>query len=316
VSSAKPPKPHVGASGLPRLDDFEQDVTTTRQTDPVMSMAPASRMSARPMLLVVAGLEAGRLIAFDRDMIVFGRGPTCDVVLPDDGVSRKHAIIRRRGDDYVLEDLRSKNGTFVEGEPVLLRPIGFDVAFQLGPNVVVRLAMMTQAEARLAMQLYDSAMRDPLTQCFNRRYFFERLGSEIAYAERHRTAVSLIVFDFDHFKRLNDVHGHAAGDDVLRLGAARVLEALRTEDVLARIGGEEFAVVLRGIDHKNALICGERVRRAVEAGVSPVRATISAGVATTDDMPTATSQGLFAIADRRLYEAKEAGRNQVRGRTP
>ncbi len=314
MTSAKPPKPQLGASGLPQLDDFEPDVTTTRQTDPTMS-GPASRMSARPMLTVVSGLEAGRIVAFDRDEIVLGRGSTCHVVLPDDGISRMHAVVRRRGDEYVLEDLRSKNGTFIEGEPVVLRAIGLDVTFQLGPNVVVRLSLMTQAEARLALQLYDSSMRDPLTQCYNRRYFFERLRSEIAYAERHRSAVSLVVFDFDHFKRLNDEHGHPTGDDVLRLGAARVLAALRTEDVLARIGGEEFAVVLRGIEHGHAVLCAERVRRAVEAGVLPVRATISAGVSTTDDMPASTPQGLFEIADGRLYEAKAAGRNRVCGRT-
>lgn len=266
------------------------------------------------MLTVVAGADAGRVVALDRDELVVGRAPICHLVLPDDGISRRHAIVRRRGSSYVLEDLGSKNGTFIEGEPIVVREIAPDASFQLGPHVIIRLSMMTQAEARLAHQLYESSMRDPLTQCFNRRYLFERIRAELAYAERHRSAVSLVVFDFDHFKRLNDTHGHAAGDDVLRFGARRVLAALRTEDVLSRIGGEEFAILLRGIAHPDAILCAERVRRAVESGTGTVPATISLGVATTDDLAVPTPEELFEVADRRLYEAKHAGRNQVRGR--
>lgn len=315
MPSVKPPQPRVGATGLPRLDDFEQDVTTTRQTDPQMAAGPASsKLSARAMLTVVSGIEAGRVIGFEGDDIVIGRNSSCHLVLPDDGVSRRHAAVRRRGDTFVLEDLGSKNGTFIEGEPVMVREIGLDHTFQLGPNVVIRLSLMTEVEAQLARQLYDSSMRDPLTHCYNRRYLFERMRSEIAYAERHKTFVSLVVFDFDHFKKLNDLHGHAGGDEVLRSGAQRALDALRTEDVLARIGGEEFAVLLRGIDHAAAVVCAERVRRAIESAGGPLSATISAGVSTTDDLPTPTAEGLFETADRRLYAAKEAGRNRVRGR--
>lgn len=315
MSSAKPPKHRVGPSGLPRLDDFEQDVTTTRQTDTDVNAGPASsRASARAMLTVVAGGDAGRVVSLNSDETVIGRGSSCHLMLPDEGVSRKHASVRRRGGAYYLADLASKNGTYIEDERIVIREITPDVAFRLGPNVVVRLSLMTAAEARLATQLYESSVRDPLTQCFNRRYLFERLRSELAYSERHRTLVSLVVFDFDNFKRLNDTHGHPAGDDVLRVGARRVLGALRTEDVLARIGGEEFAVVLRGIGHSDAIVCAERVRKAVEGGTGAVPATISAGVATTDDLPEPTAEKLFQLADARLYEAKNAGRNRVRGR--
>ncbi len=317
VSSVKPPRTRLGSSGLPLLDDFEQDVTATRQTATDVNVAPASsRTSARPMLTVVAGDDAGRVIPLGLDETVIGRGSTCHLVLPDDGVSRKHASVRRRGGAYYLADLGSKNGTYIEDERIVIRQVLPDAAFRLGPNVVVRLSMLTAAEARLASQLYESSVRDPLTQCFNRRYLFERLRSELAYAERHRTLVSLVVYDFDHFKKLNDTFGHPAGDEVLRVGTRQVIGALRTEDVLARIGGEEFAIALRGISHTEAVVCAGRVRKAIEGATGAVKATISAGVATTDDLREPTAEKLFQLADARLYEAKHAGRNRVRGRPP
>ena len=107
-------------------------------------------------------------------------------------------------------------------------------------------------------------MRDALTRAHNRRYLVERLGSEIAYARRHVTHLALIMFDLDHFKRVNDTHGHLAGDEVLREVAALVSRLIRAEDVFARFGGEEFVVLVRGIEHDNATRFAERMRSAVE----------------------------------------------------
>ncbi len=306
----------VGSSGLPNLDNFDYEATSTRQTE-TSHVAPASsRRASRAMLVVVAGADAGRIIPFERKEIVIGRATTCELVLPDPGVSRRHARVLRRGSTVFLEDLHSKNGTFLDGTEVTRRELSPEDMFQIGPNVVIRLTMMTDIEAHLARQLYDSSVRDPLTQVFNRRYFFERLRGELAYAERHKVAVSLVVVDFDHFKQLNDTFGHPAGDAVLKDGAKRMLLSLRSEDVLARIGGEEFAIVLRAISHPDAITCAERVRRAIEQGPAPTSITISAGVATTDELAPGefTPEALFEVADKRLYEAKSEGRNRVVGR--
>jgi two-component system, cell cycle response regulator len=306
-----------GDSGLPNLDNFDYEATSTRQTE-TSAVAPASsRRASRAMLAVVAGADAGRVIPFDGKEVVIGRATNCELLLPDPGVSRRHARVVRRGSAVFLEDLRSKNGTFVDGAEVTRRELQPEDMFQVGPNVVIRLTMMTDIEAHLARQLYESSVRDPLTHVFNRRYFFERLRSELAYAERHKGEVSVIAIDFDHFKQLNDTFGHAAGDAALRDGAKRILLTLRSEDVLARVGGEEFAIVLRAITHGDALVCAERVRRAVELGSGSCPITISAGVATTDDLESEhfNAEALYEIADRRLYRAKSAGRNRVSGRT-
>jgi diguanylate cyclase (GGDEF)-like protein len=192
----------------------------------------------------------------------------------------------------------------------------------IGPHVTLRFATLTDEELRLAQDLYDSSMRDPLTRAYNRRYLTSRVMGEAAYVVRHGGVMSLLTFDYDHFKRLNDTHGHAIGDAVLREGAALVRRTLRSEDVLARIGGEEFAIVLRGIGRAAAVKCAERVRAALQAGLVSlngvyVDATVSIGVATSDEVEMDESGlNLMKLADDRLYAAKGAGRNRVVGAPP
>lgn len=310
----------VGDSGLPDLArDPHYEVTTTRQTE-TNARAPISvRTTARPTLTVIAGVDAGRVVRIDDAEMVIGRASTCGLALPDPGVSRTHARLVREATGFIIEDLKSKNGTFVDGDPITRRPISYGETIQIGPHVLLRFDMLSSVEESLSRQLYESSMRDALTKAYNRRYLIERLMAEIAFAARHGTELSLVVFDFDHFKQVNDRFGHAGGDAVLQQGTARVLTALRAEDVLARIGGEEFAFLLRGIDGENAVACAERVRIALAGapvmhGDTAIQATASFGVSTFSECvkPVACDQ-LFAAADRRLYEAKRLGRNRVVG---
>lgn len=310
----------IGESGLPNLGaDPHYEATTTRQTETNVSAPISGRSAARPTLMVVAGADAGRVVRVTGDHVLIGRASTCDVVLPDPGVSRTHARLVLESSRYVVEDLGSKNGTFLDGDKITKQGIAYGQTIQIGPHVLIRFDMLSTVEESLSRQLYESSMRDPLTKTYNRRHLVERLLAEIAFAMRHGTELSLVMFDFDHFKRVNDTHGHGAGDAVLKEGTQRVSSALRVEDVLARIGGEEFAVALRGIGADNAVACAERVRAAIAScpilhdGVS-IAATASFGVATLSecDKPVTPDQ-LFTLADRRLYEAKRLGRNRVVG---
>jgi diguanylate cyclase (GGDEF)-like protein len=158
---------------------------------------------------------------------------------------------------------------------------------------------------------------DGLTQVFNRRYFNEALEREFNRSKRYDRALSLIAFDIDHFKRVNDTHGHLAGDNLLRQIATAVKPRLRREDIFARTGGEEFGILLPEIAADGAMITAEKVRRIVES--TPLRyeqqvipVTVSLGVSqmVTEDT---TPEELYKRADERLYEAKQGGRNRVVG---
>lgn len=173
-------------------------------------------------------------------------------------------------------------------------------------------------EARLhdlARQLYEASIHDPLTGVLNRRFFAKQLVKEMAYARRHGTTVSVVILDIDHFKQVNDVFGHSTGDTVLCDVAARLKRQLRDEDYLARFGGEEFVVLLRGVHATGAAAAAERLRAAVaanpvEARVASIPVTISVGCATHAG-GEGSGDELLSLADARLYLAKRSGRNRV-----
>jgi diguanylate cyclase (GGDEF)-like protein len=161
------------------------------------------------------------------------------------------------------------------------------------------------------------SVRDGLTGVYNRRYFNDRLASEFAYAIRHRTPLCVILGDIDHFKVINDTHGHAVGDLVLRRVAGELQASVRTEDLVARFGGEEFVVMTRGIDAEGAKAFAERIRAIIARAVinaesTRVPVTMSLGVAHTQNAPDVnTADMLIESADVALYAAKRGGRNRV-----
>ena len=188
----------------------------------------------------------------------------------------------------------------------------------IGASIYFRFAIADEAEEILFRRQYESSILDGLTGAVNRRHLDERLESELAYAKRHQTELSLLMMDVDHFKEINDRHGHPAGDHVLRVLGATIRQTLRLEDVFARYGGEEFAIVARGLDQARGLALAERIRRLVEQTSfrfkgSRLPVKISIGVATAADcLKEITSELLVSLADRALYQAKAEGRNCCR----
>lgn len=166
---------------------------------------------------------------------------------------------------------------------------------------------LEQANAALATE----SRTDALTGLANRAAFDVRLDEEIHRAERHKQPLALLMMDVDHFKAFNDEFGHPAGDEVLRTVARLVRERSRQSDYPARVGGEEFAVILTNTALEGAAILAERFRRAIERGPWAHRPiTLSVGVAVADDENT-SSLALLDLADRALYRAKGQGRNRV-----
>ncbi len=196
-------------------------------------------------LVFVAGEGAlGRSIALDGELVL-GRDAACAVPLAADDVSRRHARVAPEGGGHVLVDLDSTNGTFVNGRRVGRHRLAPGDRVQVGP-FVARYLRAGDAEAAALAALADLAQRDPLTGLANRRAFEEALRREVARARRSGAPLAVAALDVDHFKRVNDAHGHAAGDAVLAAVAARAAAALRAGDLLARVGGEEFAALLPG----------------------------------------------------------------------
>jgi diguanylate cyclase (GGDEF)-like protein len=163
--------------------------------------------------------------------------------------------------------------------------------------------------ARLVARLTHESRVDPLTGLLNRRGLEERFAAELARAKRDARPLAVVTVDIDHFKRINDKHGHQAGDRALVWLAAMLNEHTRGADIVARVGGEEFVIVLPGADGAAAQELAERLRRAIEEGDAEHPFTISAGVASA--LAPSTAHTLLDAADRALYAAKHAGRNRV-----
>lgn len=294
-------------------DDWEETTHTTDQIGDKLS----SGQPAKPCLTALTGSATGQVFKLQFGETVLGRATGCGVRLNDEGISRQHARARDDNGRAWLEDLGSRNGTFVNGvkisTPTELRE---GDKIQVGSSTVLRFGYQDDLDESFHENLLSSALRDGLTKLFNKRYLMDRLDSELKFAQRHQTAISLLLLDLDHFKKVNDTHGHLAGDSVLAMVAAALAKAVRNEDVVARYGGEEMAVVLRAIGIEAAVHTAERLRKVVENTVVPVdgdeiKCTVSIGVAGFPTTQAKSIEELVEAADKALYRAKHAGRNRV-----
>ena len=301
------------------IDDDEDDdleLTAVGSRTELLAALTQKAKSQRPWLVVVSGSTSiGKMYRLEH-RVILGRAPQCDVQLDEEGVSRRHAMLERTVEGNVqILDLGSCNGTFVNGEPASRATLSDGDKIQIGNATILKFSYQDELDEALQRNLYESATRDPLTHAINKRGFEEAFVKEYGFARRHGRALSLMTFDVDHFKRVNDTHGHPVGDYVLRRLAQVVTASIRAEDLFARVGGEEFVVLLRDIGPENAFECADRLRRSIEqtlfeTGGARIPVTISAGVATLQ-AGHPSHQALLEAADRALYEAKGSGRNRV-----
>ena len=296
------------------VDDWDEDTTATNLAEKLVDVGPRRD---RPCLTVLTGTSTGTIYKLAQGSHVIGRKENTELRITDDGITRPHAQPRCEGDLVFVEDMGSRNGTYVNGrlitEPT---PLHDGDKIQVGRTTVIRYALHDELDESFHDNLLSSALRDPLTKLFNKRYLMDRLDSELKFAHRHETAVSILMLDLDHFKRINDSYGHLAGDAVLMHLAQILVKAVRNEDVVARFGGEEIVIILRSISLELALTLGERLRRTVEKQVvthqdREIEATVSIGVAGFPSTRAETVEQLLDAADKALYRAKHAGRNTV-----
>jgi diguanylate cyclase (GGDEF)-like protein len=272
--------------------------------------------SDRACLVVIYGPELGKRAALGHGGFEIGRSSRSDLAIDQESISRHHAKITYDGQSHVIEDLGSTNGTFVNDQNLKRSKLKDGDQIKLGRSILKYMSG-DNIEANYHEEIYRLMTMDALTQTHNRRYFNEALEREYQRSLRYRRALSLLLFDIDHFKQINDTYGHVAGDSVLRQLALVVKPRLRQQDVLARVGGEEFAVLLPEVEAAGALVAAEKVRRLVEGARFIVDAkefgcTVSVGVSAFATNMSAPVM-LYEAADKNLYEAKRAGRNRVAG---
>ena len=271
----------------------------------------------RPCLVMIRGDFVGEVYELDADVKMVGRSDEVDLTISDSSISRRHAMIVKRQEGFFVSDLGSTNGTFVNRELVsTARRLNEGDKLTLG-FVTFKFTFQDQDDTEYHQLLRNMAVKDGLTRVYNKRYFLESLAKEYEFNLRNQAGLSIVMFDIDHFKAVNDTYGHPAGDAILKDLTKLVETEARGYDLFARYGGEEFVFLMRGAPLEAAVGFAERVRGSIEAhdfeyeGVT-LKVTTSLGVSYWDGGKEVTCpEQLVQQVDEQLYKAKNGGRNRI-----
>ena len=283
---------------------------------PLQVTPKRERGEACLVLLHPPGPDIGRRMALVKQSYLVGRESDVDLVIPRSSVSRNHSRVTCDAEgEWWVQDLGSTNGTFVNEERVVSRLLVDGDQVRFG-DVIYKFLSGSNIESAYHEEIYRMTILDGLTGVHNKRYFLEFLERELAGAVRHGHPLTLVMFDVDHFKKINDSKGHLAGDEVLKDLAQRIKPRIRREDLFARYGGEEFACVLPSTALAGGIMFAEHLRslvseRPVVFESQPIPFTISLGVATVHNEGRVDVENLIKRADDNLYSAKRNGRNRV-----
>lgn len=240
-----------------------------------------------------------------------------------DGVTLCRRIRQRGAEPYtyiILLTSKTRKEDLLEGldagaDDYLTKPVDQE---ELAVRLRTGRRILTLQEQLIAAReaLRDLAAHDPLTGLWNHSAILQALTAEVARAEREAGAVGIIMADLDHFKQVNDTHGHGVGDLVLKETARRLRDAVRVYDLVGRVGGEEFLIVLPGCNRADVLVLGERIRARIsdtpiETPSGPLPVTVSVGATAWKPESRTGVETLVQTADNALYRAKRGGRNRV-----
>ena len=274
-------------------------------------------------LIEIYGNNKGKKIVLNKKETYIGRGKDNDIVIDSNSVSRMHAVIYKKEKNgttkVYIKDLKSTNGTYIKDRQI---PQERGVELNDGDKIkigstIYKFLMGNDIEGNYFEEIYRLTITDGLTEIYNKRAFLENLEREFNRSQRYNRPLSLIIFDIDHFKRVNDTYGHLTGDYVLKHLAKIIKNSVRSEEFFARYGGEEFVIIMPESTRSAAIKLGEKIRVLVESStflfegkIIPI--TISVGVATINPSIFKPIE-LISVADRNLYQAKATGRNRVVG---
>ncbi len=257
----------------------------------------------------------GKRFVLEHNPTRIGRGVDNQIVLDGDSVSRRHAHVEKKGIHWIVADDGSTNGTYLNDIAVPHEALlNNGDRIKIGATIFKFLSG-TDVEAKYHEEIYQMTIIDGLTQIYNKRYYKEALEKEMVRSRRYDRPLSMLMFDLDHFKRINDSFGHLAGDFVLKEIARIVQARIRRDEIFARFGGEEFVILLPETNLEGAISLAETLRHRVMEYTfvfqsESIRVTISIGVASVNSADR-TSEDLLLRSDERLYCAKNSGRNIV-----
>ncbi|MDX2087238.1 MAG: GGDEF domain-containing protein [Kofleriaceae bacterium] len=262
------------------------------------------------------GPDIGKRVPLLNQQYIVGRDNEAGFIVSRSSVSRQHA--RLYMDDngtWWVEDLNSTNGTFVNEARIKNQSLNDADQVRFG-DAIYKFLSGSNIESAYHEAIHNMAIQDGMTGIHNKRYFLEFLEREIAVCSRHGHPLTLVMFDVDHFKKINDTMGHLAGDAVLKDLCNRIRPRIRREDLFARYGGEEFACVLPSTALPGGIVFAEHLRTITEERPTvfdnkPIPFTISLGVTTLHKESGVDPSALIKRADENLYAAKRGGRNRV-----
>jgi len=287
------------------------------------SESTVGAQAAAPLLLyliIVRGGIPGTMLRLGQKSCSLGRSAENTFQFHDSTVSRRHTVLSIDAAGVAwLMDLGSTNGTFVNGRRIAtMTPVqaGDGSRIQLGSSTLLKYLKLDPCEEGFQRELYERSVRDNLTGLYNRGYFLSQIGPLAELNSMCELGLALILVDIDHFKRVNDTHGHTVGDLILREVADVLRESTRGEDLVARYGGEEFILALPSSSLEQATERAENIRsrlssRLVEASQARVGVTASLGLSYAPAGRVRDVTALITSADGALYQAKRSGRNCV-----
>lgn len=256
------------------------------------------------------------MVLLDDNKLLIGRDPAAGLCLPNGSVSRHHVEISLASNgNYVLQDLQSTNGTLVNGQRIATAELESGDTVKIGTYLFKFLAAGS-VESQYHETVYTAMTQDALTGAMNKRYLLEALSRELARSRRQSSELAVVMMDIDHFKCVNDTHGHLVGDEVLREFGRRLHQLCREDDLFARYGGEEFCLCVFGATRSDVEDITNRCLDVIrstpfQSAAGQLAITASFGVALHSEFADADTLGLINQADKRLYQAKECGRDRV-----
>lgn len=275
---------------------------------------PLAEDQQQPLLVVMHGSLLGMTYAIHDEVIAIGRSTTLDIPIDDENVSRRHAEIYLDGNAVRIKDLDSTNGTFVNSQRVTEAVLNDGDLILIG-RVLFKFIRSSSIENRFFGQMYALATTDFLTGIFNRQHIISRLESEFARSRRYNRPLSILTYDIDHFKHINDSFGHLAGDQLLIESSRLIGKNVRLQDFYGRLGGDEFMIVCPETDLNNTVLMAQRITQILAKWSYSYQSrkldfNISIGIASLSDEMRSTVD-LIAKADTLMYRSKQRGRNHI-----